>query len=103
MAKKKRRKAQQFPKDNKITYNKYKPNRQARRLGVVAEELQREEPKKETVAAVMSRKIQRVKELEKKIVPQGMTYGQYTGYLKDKKQQLEAKIVTGGKGYESNS
>ena len=48
MAKKSRRKkGQQFPKSNKVTYNKYKPNRQARRLGIKAETPpKQEEPKR---------------------------------------------------------
>ena len=48
MAKKKtKRKKPQFRQENKITYNTAKPNRQARRLGIVAvEPPKQEEPKK---------------------------------------------------------
>lgn len=93
MAKKSRRnKGQQFPKSNKITYNIYKPNRQARRLGIKPETPpKREEPKKISKAEVLREKVQQAKEMEKRIVPQGMTYGEYLQNLKEKRQQLEEK------------
>ena len=49
MAKKKtKRKKPQFRQENKITYNTAKPNRQARRLGIVAvEPPKQEEPQKD--------------------------------------------------------
>lgn len=98
MAKKKsrRKRGQQFPKSNKVTYNKYKPNRQARRLGIKAEAPpKQEEPKRVSKAEVLRDRVQQAKEAERRIVPQGMTYGEYLQYLKDKRQQLEEKL---GKG-----
>ncbi len=93
MAKKSRRKkGQQFPKSNKVTYNKYKPNRQARRLGIKAETPpKQEEPKRVSKAAVLREKLQQAQEIQKKIVPPDMTYGEYMEYLKEKRQQLEEK------------
>lgn len=93
MAKKSRqKKGQQFPKSNKVTYNKYKPNRQARRLGIKAEEPpKQEEPKRVSKAEVLRDRVQQAKEAERRIVPQGMTYGEYLQYLKGKRQQLEQK------------
>lgn len=90
--KKKKHKARYFKQDNRITYNTAKPNRRARRLGAVAEEPPKEEPvKRVSKAAVLSERVQRAKELEKKIVPPGMTYGEYMEYLKEKRQQMETK------------
>lgn len=93
MAKKSRRKkGQHFPKNNTITYNKYKPNRQARRLGIEPETPpKQEEPKRVSKAEVLRERVQQAKEIEKRIVPQGMTYGEYLQNLKEKRQQLEAK------------
>ncbi len=93
MAKKSRRKkGQQFPKSNKVTYNKYKPNRQARRLGIKAETPpKQEEPKRVSKAAVLREKLQQAQEIQKKIVPPDMTYGEYMEYLKEKRQQLEER------------
>lgn len=94
MAKKKsrRKRGQQFPKSNKVTYNKYKPNRQARRLGIKAETPpKQEEPKRVSKAAVLREKLQQAQEIQKKIVPPDMTYGEYMEYLKEKRQQLEEK------------
>lgn len=92
MAKKNRNKGQQFQKNNKITYNIYKPNRQARRLGIKPETPPKQkEPKRVSKAEVLRNRVQQAKEAEKRIVPQGMTYGEYLQYLKDKRQQLEAK------------
>ncbi len=88
---KKKGKANHFKKKNTITYNPENPNRQARRLGVKPAE--KEEPKKEPRAMSLSGLIQRAREREKKIVPQGMTYGEYMKYLKEKRQQLEEKKV----------
>ena len=92
--KKKKQKGQQFPKKNNvITYDKYKPNRKARRLGIKAETppQAKEEPKRETKAAVLSKKVQQAQETQKRIVPPGMTYGEYMKYLKGKRQELEEK------------
>ena len=62
MAKKRRnRKVIPFQHERTLTYNKAKPNRQARR------------------------------ETQRRITPPGMTYGEYMEYLKDKRQQLEEK------------
>lgn len=53
--KKSKRKVIPFKQDNRITYNTAKPNRQARRLGIVAVEPPKQEaPKRETKAAVLS-------------------------------------------------
>lgn len=92
MAKKKtKRKKPQFRQENKITYNTAKPNRQARRLGIVAEPPKQEEPKRVLKAAVLSQKVQQAQEQRKKITPPGMTYGEYLEYLKEKRQELEDK------------
>ena len=93
MAKKSRRKkGQQFPKSNKVTYNKYKPNRQARRLGIKAETPpKQEEHKRVSKAEVLRNRVQQAKEAERRIVPQGMTYGEYLQYLNGKRQELEGK------------
>lgn len=74
-----------FRQETKITYNKYKPNRKARRLGIKPEE------KKISKAAVLRESIQRAREIQKQIVPPGMTYGEYMEYLKGRRQQLEEK------------
>ena len=86
MAKKSRRKkGQQFPKSNK-------PTRQARRLGIKAETPpKQEEPKRVSTAAVLREKLQQAQEIQKKIVPPDMTYGEYMEYLKEKRQQLEER------------
>lgn len=93
MAKKKRNhKAKPFKQDNRIVYNTAKPNRQARRLGVVAvEPPKKEEPKRVQKTAVLREKLQQAQEIQKKIVPPDMTYGEYMQYLKEKRQQLEEK------------
>lgn len=90
---KKKKKITQFKQDNRVSYNTAKPNRQARRLGAVAvEPPKQEEPKRVSKAAVLSQRVQQAREMEKRIVPQGMTYGEYMEYLKEKHQQLELKI-----------
>lgn len=92
--KKSKRKVIPFKQDNRITYNTAKPNRQARRLGIVAVEPPKQEaPKRETKAAVLSRKVQQARQIQQKIVPPGMTYGEYMQYLKEKRQELEAKKI----------
>lgn len=93
MAKKKRkRKVIPFKQDNRITYNTAKPNRQARRLGAVAvEPPKQEKPKSVSKAAVLTQKVQQAKQIQERITPQGMTYGEYMEYLKEKRQQLEEK------------
>ena len=60
MAKKKRNhKVKPFKQDNRIVYNTAKPNRQARRLGVVAvEPPKKEEPKRVSKAAVLRERLQ---------------------------------------------
>ena len=73
-----------------MTYNKAKPNRQARRLGIKPEEPKREEKKTVSKAAVLSQKAKQAREA-RRITPPGMTYGEYMEYLKDKRQQLEEK------------
>lgn len=89
---KKKKKIMPFKQDNRVSYNTAKPNRQARRLGAVAvEPPKQEEPKRVSKAAVLSQRVQRARETEKRIVPQGMNYGEYMEYLKEKRQQLEAK------------
>ena len=55
MAKKRRnRKVIPFQHERTLTYNKAKPNRQARRLGIKPEEPKREEKKTVSKAAVLS-------------------------------------------------
>lgn len=88
---KKKSKVTPFRRETKINYNRYKPNRKARRLGIKPEEPPKREEKKVSKAAVLSESIQRVKEIQKRIVPQGMTYGEYMAYLKERRQQLEEK------------
>lgn len=62
--KKSKRKVIPFKQDNRITYNTAKPNRQARRLGIVAVEPPKQEaPKRETKAAVLSRKVQQARQI----------------------------------------
>lgn len=85
--KKSKRKAIPFKQDNRITYNTARPNRQARRLGIKAVEPPKQEaPKRETKAAVLSRKVRQARQMQQKIVPQGMTYGEYIQYLKEKRK-----------------
>ena len=94
MAKKKKKsKGRQFPKSSVIAYDRYKPNRQARRLGIQAETppQAKEESKRESKATVLSRKVRQAQEIQKRIVPPGMTYGEYMEYLKGKRQELEEK------------
>ena len=81
-----------FSKEVKITYNKYKPNRKARRLGIEAKvPPQKEEEKALSKVAILMGSVQKAKEIEKKILPQGVTCGEYMAYLKEKCQQLEQK------------
>lgn len=93
MGKRKNRyKAAPFKQDNKILYNTAKPNRRARRLGAVAvEPPKREESKRVSKAEVLRKKVQQAQKTQKRIVPPGMTYGEYMDYLKEKRQQLEEK------------
>lgn len=94
---KKKRKGQQFKKSNKITYNTEKPNRQARRLGIKpVEQKPQEKPKRVSRAVVLTDRVQQAKETEKRIVPPGMTYGEYMEYLKEKRQQLDEKRAKRG-------
>lgn len=66
-------------------------------MGIKPEEPPKEEPREEpreepkSMAAVLSQRVQQAKEVQKKIVPPGMNYGEYMNYLKDKRQQLEEK------------
>jgi hypothetical protein len=92
MAKKRRnRKVIPFQQERTLTYNKEKPNRQARRLGIKPEEPKREEKKTVSKATVLSQKAKQAREAQRRITPPGMTYGEYMEYLKDKRQQLEEK------------
>ena len=92
MAKKRRnRKVIPFQHERTLTYNKAKPNRQARRLGIKPEEPKREEKKTVSKAAVLSQKAKQARETQRRLTPPGMTYGEYMEYLKDKRQQLEEK------------
>lgn len=84
-----------FRRETKITYNKYKPNRKARRLGIKPEEPPKREEKKVSKAAVLSESIQRAKEIQKRIVPQGMTYGEYNG-ISERKTAAVGREKTGG-------
>ena len=62
MAKKRRnRKVIPFQHERTLTYNKAKPNRQARRLGIKPEEPKREEKKTVSKAAVLSQKAKQAK------------------------------------------
>jgi hypothetical protein len=36
--------------------------------------------------------VQQAQEIQKKITPKGMTYGDYMKYLKEKRQQLKEKM-----------
>lgn len=74
-----------------MTYNKAKPNRQARRLGIKPEEQKREEKKTVSKATVLSQKAKQAREAQRRITPTGMTYGEYMEYLKGKRRQLEEK------------
>ena len=67
---KKKSKVTPFRRETKINYNRYKPNRKARRLGIKPEEPPKREEKKVSKAAVLSESIQRAKEIQKRIVPQ---------------------------------
>ena len=91
---KKKRKRQQFKANNKVSYNIEKPNRQARRMGIkpITPKPQ-EKPKRVSRAAVLIDKVQQARETEKRIVPPGMTYGEYMEYLKEKRQQLDDKMA----------
>ncbi len=83
------RKKRRFKQENKITYNVAKPNRQARRLGVKAE-LSKEE-QKENSNIELRKTIQTAKEIQKRITPKGMTYGEYMEYFKSKQQEIIKK------------
>lgn len=103
--KKKKRKTRLFKPENKITYNTVTPNREARRLGVVAAEPpSQEENKRETKIVVLNRKVQQARELQQRIVPCGKTYREYLQYLNGRKKKLEekGKITTGGKNNEDD-
>ena len=96
MAKKRRnRKVIPFQHERTLTYNKAKPNRQARRLGIKPEEPKREEKKTVSKAAVLSQKAKQARETQRRITPPGMTYGEYMEYLKyrfnDKNQEIMNK------------
>lgn len=89
---KKKKKMEPFGRQTKITYNKYKPNRQARRLGIEPEEPPKKEEKKTvSKAAVLKESVQRAQKIQKQIVPAGMTYGEYMAYLEGRRQKLEEK------------
>ncbi len=79
-----------FKQDNRILYNTAKPNRRARRLGAVAAEPPRQEKHKQvSKAEILKKRVQQAQETQKRIVPPGMTYGEYMDYLKEKRQQLD--------------
>lgn len=80
-----------FRQETKITYNKYKPDRKARRSGIKPEEPPKREEKKVSKAAVLMESVQRTREIQRQIVPPGMTYGEYTEYLQSRWLQLEEK------------
>lgn len=89
---KKKRKTTPFRREANITYNKYKPNRKARRLGIKPEEPpKKEESKVVSKAAVLAESIKRTKAIEKRIVPTGMTYREYMTYLKERQEKLEER------------
>ncbi len=72
-----------------MTYNKAKPNRQARRLGIKPEEQKREKDGKQGNG--IKSKAKQAREAQRRITPPGMTYGEYMEYLKGKRRQLEEK------------
>lgn len=89
---KKKSKAAPFRRETKITYNRYKPNRKAGRSGIKPEEPpEREEKKTVSKLEVLRGSVQREKEMQRQIVPPGMTYGEYMAYLKGRRQQLQEK------------
>lgn len=88
---KKRKKAALFKQETNITYNKYKPNRKARRLGIKPKEPPEKEQRAVSQAAAVWECIQRAKAVQKRIVPRGKTYGEYQDYLKEKWRQLFEK------------
>jgi hypothetical protein len=92
MAKKKRNsKILPFKQEREITYNTAKPNRRARRLGIKPIEQEQEKPQRISKAEILNRQVQQAKEIQTRITPRGMTYGEYMEYLKEKRQQLEEK------------
>lgn len=81
-----------FRQETKITYNKYKPDRKARRLGIKPEEPpKREEKKPVSRAAVLSESIRRAREATQRITPPGMTYKEYMMFLKERQYGLQGK------------
>jgi len=89
---KKKNKVIPFRQETRTTYNRYKPNRKARRSGIKPEEPPKvEERKTVSRAAVLRESIQRAKGIQNQIVPPDMTYGEYVAYLKGRRQQLEEK------------
>lgn len=79
-------------KEKMLAYNPEKPNRQARRLGIVAASPKSEEvPRKSPPTAVLNESASRARQYMEKIVPPGMTYSSYMEYLKEKRRQLEER------------
>ena len=79
-----------------MTYNKEKPNRQARRLGIKPEEPKREEKKTVSKAAVLSQKAKQAREAQRRITPPGMTYGEYMkGCVKGEKDIIFVNVSWG--------
>ena len=62
-------------------------------LGYIKPEEPPEREEKKTVSKleVLRGSVQRAKEIQRQIVPSGMTYGEYTAYLKGRRQQLKRK------------
>lgn len=90
---KKRKKVVPFRRESNLTYNPAKPNRQARRLGIKPQE-PKQEKKPVSKGALLNRRVKQAREMQKRITPPGMTYGEYLAYLTNKRQQMEEKNKT---------
>ncbi len=87
---KKKRKTVPYRQQSEITYNKYKPNRKARRAGIKPEKPPEEKKEKKTISklTILSESVCRARKLTKKITPLGMTYKEYIEFLKERQQEL---------------
>lgn len=84
-----------FRQETKITYNKYKSDRKARRSGIKTEEPpKREEKKPVSRMAVLSESVHRAREAIQLITPPGMTYKEYMMFLKERQYGLQGKTKT---------
>lgn len=85
---KKKRKATLLRQEKELTYNKYSPNRKARRAGIKPEEPPKEEVKTVSRAAVLSESVRRARKTAIRLKPPEMSYKEYAVYLKKRRQQL---------------